>query len=210
MVAFGAKVINGRARVIDLCVIGRRGGGAHRHAAECGADGVMVPTIFEGPTDDRSIVDFYSTVSEAGCRHWLQRASGRGRRSDPVAVSPVERDSELRLGRGQQWRPCRPSLLVDSHWAAYDEWPTAGAYALFAGAAFDLGRGEHGAAIALPWWMRDETGLDTCPGDAAVDRAGDVVDLAGVTYVQSVFTGAEIGRLWGGESASAAGAFVRR
>src|SRR3546814_8784425 len=69
LVAFGAKVINGRARVIvqtsallvDEVVEGTR------HAAECGADGVMVlPPFFEGPTDDQGIVDFYSTVSEAG------------------------------------------------------------------------------------------------------------------------------------------------
>ncbi|WP_457967414.1 dihydrodipicolinate synthase family protein [Pseudomonas sp. R4-84] len=69
LVAFGAKVINGRARVIVQTsallvdeVVERT-----RHAAECGADGVMVlPPFFEGPTDDQGIVDFYSTVSEAG------------------------------------------------------------------------------------------------------------------------------------------------
>lgn len=69
LVAFGAKVINGRARVIAQTsallvedVLERT-----RHAADCGADGVMVlPPFFEGPTDDQGIIDFYSSVSEAG------------------------------------------------------------------------------------------------------------------------------------------------
>ncbi|MFJ4052676.1 dihydrodipicolinate synthase family protein [Pseudomonas sp. NPDC089743] len=69
LVAFGAKVINGRARVIAQTsalmadeVVERT-----RHARDCGADGVMVlPPFFEGPTDDQGIIDFYATVSEAG------------------------------------------------------------------------------------------------------------------------------------------------
>ncbi|MDR6712841.1 4-hydroxy-tetrahydrodipicolinate synthase [Pseudomonas hunanensis] len=69
LVAFGAKVINGRARVIAQTsallveeVVERT-----RHAKDQGADGVMVlPPFFEGPTDDQGIVDFYSSVSEAG------------------------------------------------------------------------------------------------------------------------------------------------
>ena len=69
LVAFGAKVIKGRARVIAQTsallveeVVERT-----RHAKECGADGVMVlPPFFEGPTDDQGIIDFYSSVSEAG------------------------------------------------------------------------------------------------------------------------------------------------
>lgn len=69
LVAFGSKVINGRARVIAQTsallvdeVVERT-----RHAKDCGADGVMVlPPFFEGPTDDQGIIDFYSSVSEAG------------------------------------------------------------------------------------------------------------------------------------------------
>lgn len=69
LVAFGAKVINGRARVIAQTsalliddVIERT-----RHAKACGADGVMVlPPFFEGPTDDQGIIDFYTAVSGAG------------------------------------------------------------------------------------------------------------------------------------------------
>ncbi|NIE77465.1 dihydrodipicolinate synthase family protein [Pantoea sp. Ap-967] len=69
LVAFGAKVINGRARVIAQTsallveeVVERT-----RHAKDCGADGVMVlPPFFEGPTDDQGIIDFYTSVSEAG------------------------------------------------------------------------------------------------------------------------------------------------
>lgn len=69
LVAFGAKVINGRARVIAQTsallvddVVERT-----RHAADHGADGVMVlPPFFEGPTDDQGIIDFYTSVSEAG------------------------------------------------------------------------------------------------------------------------------------------------
>ncbi len=69
LVAFGAKVINGRARIIAQTsallvddVLERT-----RHAAGHGADGVMVlPPFFEGPTDDQGIIDFYSQVAEAG------------------------------------------------------------------------------------------------------------------------------------------------
>ncbi|MFJ2982765.1 MULTISPECIES: dihydrodipicolinate synthase family protein [unclassified Pseudomonas] len=69
LVAFGAKVINGRARVIAQTsallveeVVERT-----RHAKECGAEGVMVlPPFFEGPTEHQSIYDFYAIVSEAG------------------------------------------------------------------------------------------------------------------------------------------------
>jgi len=69
LVAFGAKVIGGRARVIVQTsallvedVIERT-----RHAKACGADGVMVlPPFFEGPTDDQGIYDFYAAVSDAG------------------------------------------------------------------------------------------------------------------------------------------------
>lgn len=69
LVAFGAQVINRRASIIVQTsallvedVLERT-----RHAKDCGADGVMVlPPFFEGPTDDQGIVDFYSSVSEAG------------------------------------------------------------------------------------------------------------------------------------------------
>ncbi|MDR0211005.1 MAG: dihydrodipicolinate synthase family protein [Pseudomonas putida] len=69
LVAFGAKVIDGRARVIAQTsallveeVIERT-----RHAADCGAHGVMVlPPFFEGPTDDEGIIDFYRRVCAAG------------------------------------------------------------------------------------------------------------------------------------------------
>jgi 4-hydroxy-tetrahydrodipicolinate synthase len=69
LVAFGAKVIDGRAKIIAQTsalladeVIERT-----RHAADCGADGVMVlPPFFEGPTDDDNVFEFYSTVASAG------------------------------------------------------------------------------------------------------------------------------------------------
>ena len=69
VIARGAKVINGRARVIAQTsalmaedVVART-----RRAADAGADGVMVlPPFFEGPTDDDGIVDFYAEVAGAG------------------------------------------------------------------------------------------------------------------------------------------------
>ena len=69
LIARGAKIIAGRARIIAQTsallvedVVART-----RHAADCGADGVMVlPPFFEGPTDDRGIVDFYAEVAGAG------------------------------------------------------------------------------------------------------------------------------------------------
>ncbi|KYC17773.1 dihydrodipicolinate synthase family protein [Pseudomonas sp. ABFPK] len=69
LIAFGSKVINGRARVIaqTSALLADEVVERTRHAKDCGADGVMVlPPFFEGPTDDQGIIDFYSTVSEAG------------------------------------------------------------------------------------------------------------------------------------------------
>lgn len=68
LVARGAKRIAGRAKVIVQAsallvddVLARA-----RHAAGCGADGIMVlPPFFEGPTDDDGIVAFYAEVAKA-------------------------------------------------------------------------------------------------------------------------------------------------
>ncbi|MBP9181902.1 MAG: dihydrodipicolinate synthase family protein [Fuscovulum sp.] len=65
----GAKVINGRARIIAQTsalmaedVVTRT-----KRARDAGADGVMVlPPFFEGPTDDEGIVAFYAEVASAG------------------------------------------------------------------------------------------------------------------------------------------------
>ncbi len=65
----GAKIINGRAKIIAQAsalmmddVIENV-----RHAKGSGADGVMIlPPYFEGPTDDDEIVDFYAKASSAG------------------------------------------------------------------------------------------------------------------------------------------------
>lgn len=69
LVARGAKVIGGRAKVIVQTsalmvedVVART-----RHAADCGADGVMVlPPFFEGPTDDEGVLAFYAAAAEGG------------------------------------------------------------------------------------------------------------------------------------------------
>ncbi len=69
VIARGAKVINGRARIIAQTsalmasdVVTRT-----KRARDAGADGVMVlPPFFEGPTDDEGIVDFYAEVASAG------------------------------------------------------------------------------------------------------------------------------------------------
>jgi 4-hydroxy-tetrahydrodipicolinate synthase len=69
LVARGTKIIAGRAKVIVQTsalmvedVVART-----RHAAECGADGVMVlPPFFEGPTDDDGVLAFYAAAAEGG------------------------------------------------------------------------------------------------------------------------------------------------
>ncbi len=69
LVARGARIVAGRARVIVQTsalmvedVVARA-----RHAADHGADGVMVlPPFFEGPTDDDGVLAFYEAVSEGG------------------------------------------------------------------------------------------------------------------------------------------------
>lgn len=69
LVSVGAKAIDGRAKVIVQTSALLADDKLERtcHAADCGADGVMVlPPFFEGPTDDQDIINFYSTLSEAG------------------------------------------------------------------------------------------------------------------------------------------------
>jgi len=69
LIAYGANIIRGRARIIAQTsallvddVIERT-----QRAADAGADGVMVlPPFFEGPTDDQGILDFYTAVAGAG------------------------------------------------------------------------------------------------------------------------------------------------
>lgn len=69
LVRRGARIIDGRAKVIAQTsalltadVVERT-----KFAADCGADGVMVlPPFFEGPTDDESIIAFYTEVAAAG------------------------------------------------------------------------------------------------------------------------------------------------
>ena len=69
LVAAGARIIAGRAKVIVQTsallvedVVART-----RHAADHGADGVMVlPPFFEGPTDDEGILAFYEAAGEGG------------------------------------------------------------------------------------------------------------------------------------------------
>ncbi|MDQ7774832.1 MAG: dihydrodipicolinate synthase family protein [Paracoccus aminovorans] len=69
LVARGARIIDGRARVIVQTsalmvqdVVERS-----RHAADHGADGVMLlPPFFEGPTDDDDVVAFYQAAAQGG------------------------------------------------------------------------------------------------------------------------------------------------
>lgn len=69
LVARGAKIIAGRAKAIVQTsallvedVVART-----RHAADYGADGVMVlPPFFEGPTDDDGVFAFYEAAGEGG------------------------------------------------------------------------------------------------------------------------------------------------
>lgn len=69
LVAQAARLIDGRARIIVQAsalmvedVVERT-----RHAASCGADGVMVlPPFFEGPTADDDILHFYEDAGAGG------------------------------------------------------------------------------------------------------------------------------------------------
>jgi 4-hydroxy-tetrahydrodipicolinate synthase len=69
LVARGAKIIAGRAKVIVQTsallvedVVART-----HYAADCGADGVMVlPPFFEGPTDDDGVFAFYAAAAKGG------------------------------------------------------------------------------------------------------------------------------------------------
>jgi len=65
----GARIVNGRAKVLAQTsallvedVVERTA-----RARDAGAEAVMVlPPFFEGPTDDRGILDFYAEVAKAG------------------------------------------------------------------------------------------------------------------------------------------------
>ncbi len=69
LVRRGSKIVDGRARIIaqTSALLTSDVVELTRHAADCGADGVMVlPPFFEGPTDDQGVVDFYTEVAGAG------------------------------------------------------------------------------------------------------------------------------------------------
>lgn len=69
LVARGARIIDGRAKIIVQAsslmvedVVART-----RHAADHGADGVMVlPPFFEGPTSDDDLYAFYAAANDGG------------------------------------------------------------------------------------------------------------------------------------------------
>ncbi len=69
LVECGAKVIGKRARIIvqtSALLVDEIMECTH-HAADCGADGVMVlPRFFEGPTDDDGVFKFYAAVVRGG------------------------------------------------------------------------------------------------------------------------------------------------
>lgn len=69
LIARGCRRIDGRARVIaqSSALITAEVVRRTRHAADCGADAVMVlPPFFEGPTDDDGVLAFYEEVCAAG------------------------------------------------------------------------------------------------------------------------------------------------
>lgn len=69
VIARGAKVINGRAKIIaqTSALMAEDVASRTKRARDAGADGVMVlPPFFEGPVDDDGIVDFYAEVAAAG------------------------------------------------------------------------------------------------------------------------------------------------
>ncbi|MGX5849278.1 dihydrodipicolinate synthase family protein [Mesorhizobium sp. PL10] len=69
LVEKGARIINGRAKIIvqTSALLAEDVVERTRHARDCGAHGVMVlPPFFEGPTDDRGIIDFYTEAAKGG------------------------------------------------------------------------------------------------------------------------------------------------
>lgn len=69
LVAFGAKIINGRANIIaqTSALLVEDVVECTRHAADLGAGAVMVlPPFFEGPADDDGVFEFYASVARAG------------------------------------------------------------------------------------------------------------------------------------------------
>lgn len=69
LVRRGAKIVNGRAKVIAQTSALLAEDVVERtvRARDAGAEGVMVlPPFFEGPTDDQGILDFYAEVAKAG------------------------------------------------------------------------------------------------------------------------------------------------
>ncbi len=113
LVRRGAKIVNGRAKVIAQTsallvedVVERTA-----RARDAGAEGVMVlPPFFEGPTDDEGIVDFYAEVAKSGLPvigYNVPQAVGR--RHHAGASRQAQRNPGLFSRQGQQRGFGKPS-----------------------------------------------------------------------------------------------------
>ena len=197
LVAAGAKIIAGRAKVIVQAsallvedVVART-----RHAADHGADAVMVlPPFFEGPTDDDGVLAFYESAAAGGLPIVGYNVPG----AVGVAISP---DLLRRLSRIPNFCTAKDSsgdlaqqtdLIRTGHPVMNGADPLM-PYALYAGAAGLIWGGANFAprtSVALVKAADDHRWDDAREIWRTLEPAMNLIWQG--DYVQSVYAAAEI------------------
>ena len=198
LVARGAKIINGRAKVMAQTsallvedVVART-----RLAADNGVDGVMVmPPFFEGPRSDDDVFAFYETVGEGGLPIIGYNVPGGAVPTISPAlfrrlVAEIPNFVTVKDSRGDLGAEAE---LIRTGLPVLNGSDTLAAYALYAGAAGVIWGGANiapkacaafvGAALRGEWAQARELWRPLEPLMSHLDQ-GD--------YVQSVYAAAEI------------------
>lgn len=197
LVARGARIIAGRARLIVQTsalmvedVVART-----RHAADHGAEGVMVlPPFFEGPTDDDGVFAFYAAAAEGGLPIIGYNVPG----AVGVAISP---DLLSRLSEIPNFATLKDSSgdlaaqtdLIRTGLPVMNGADPLTPYALFAGAAGLIWGGANfapRACVALVRAAREQRWDDAREIWRALEPAMNLIWQG--DYVQSVYAAAEM------------------
>lgn len=197
LVARGAKIIAGRAKVIVQTsalmvedVVART-----RHAADCGADGVMVlPPFFEGPTDDEGVYDFYEAAAEGGLPiigYNVPQAVGVG--ISPALLSELCQIPNFCTAKDSSGDLAQQTDLIRTGLPVMNGADPLMPYALYAGAAGLIWGGANFApktCVALVRAAQERRWDDARAIWRALEPAMNLIWQG--DYVQSVYAAAEI------------------